>query len=162
MPALTPPPCGWLECSSGSPLAFKSSSLREFPKEQQAPMVLLRCVPYPSPPRPWACPSSAFLGRYKCGAGSHNICCPGDNCWEKERGGYVEPLPGENACQLTFQPRPRWALEHRDHSPTARGKRGPERQGPAPRLLEPGRNPGPLPRPQAFPPSRKQGLTMRP
>lgn len=119
MPALTPPPCGWLECSSGSPLAFKSSSLREFPKEQQAPMVLLRCVPYPSPPRPWACPSSAFLGRYKCGAGSHNICCPGDNCWEKERGGYVEPLPGENACQLTFQPRPRWALEHWNTETTA-------------------------------------------
>lgn len=38
------------------------------------------CVPYPFPPRPRACPSPAFPGRFKRGVGNHNIRCPGDGC----------------------------------------------------------------------------------
>lgn len=75
------PSLGWLG-GSGSPLAFESSAVRRVP-EQQAPMVPFSRVPCPSPPRPWACPLPAFPGRYKYGAGNHNICCPGDGCQGK-------------------------------------------------------------------------------
>lgn len=157
-----PNPCGWLDSSSGSPLALESSSLRGFVDEQQAPIVPFSCVPYPSPPRPWACPLPAFPGQSKCGVGNHNICCPGDSCqgtglrWacgtlaQRERPAYI---PTSASTTLRTE---------QDHSPTNREKLRPNEAGAALGLPDPEQKPRPLLRLLAFPPLGKQDLAVRP
>lgn len=66
-------------------------------------------VPYPSPPRPWACPSPAFPGRHQRGVGNHNTGCPGDGCQGRGCGGHAKPSPREGGA-LRLPPRPRRPL----------------------------------------------------
>lgn len=134
-------PCGGLECRGRSPVASESSTFRGLPPEQQAPMVLSCCVPYPSPARPRACPSPAFPGRSEWGVGNHT-CCPGDSY----RGGLgwahgTLAQTGRRASIPTSASQP---LElSKTTAPPFQGNQGLESQGPAPGMPEPELEPRP-------------------